>query len=129
MKKTTNWIAPNGAEVEVTAELVTTREINADGHKVAVTTPAEIRVAIAVAGQVVGAGRPNRRVAGLPVGRISAIGRAALNAEQTAKVEAMIAKLEATPEWQAKLAMEEQRRQEAAEYEDSRRAIRRAMSY
>ena len=124
--ETITWTTKTGKAVEVTVELKTTRTINADGDKVDVKC-CKMEIFAKVEGMgIVGSGRPERIKQGDLVANIGKLG---INAENLAKIESAIADIEATPEWQAKLAARPQAEKEEREYDAHRAKMRKVMGY
>lgn len=126
MTRELSWTA-NGHTCKVTATLRTAKTVDADGVAVKIDC-CEMSVTLQVDGRIVGYGAPIR-CQGLPNGRVARMGRASLTAARTAEIEAMIAELKATPEWQAKLANDVQAETEAAGYDAHRARMRTVMGY
>ncbi len=114
MEKKTSWRTGDGREATVTVTLVTSRRVGDWGTEIACC---EINVVAEVAGQHVGVGRPEPVAHPVAVGRIGKLGMTAAN---LALVNAAIAELEATPEWQEHLSRE-QRSGEVVEADERRR--------
>ena len=124
--QTITWTTAKHA-FAVTVELVTERVEYCDGANVAVPC-CDLRLAATVAGYgIAGTGRPNRNALNLPVGCVASIGKVAMSADVTAQVEAAIAAVEATPEWQAKIATIKASDAEASAYDAHAAMMRRAM--
>lgn len=104
----TTWTLADGREISYTAELVLEREINADGDKVMVPC-CEIKTALVTpaglgyVGSEINALRAPLVKAGKTIVAVIG-GKVAIVAETLAAIKAMIAEVEAAPEYQAKLA-------------------------
>lgn len=122
MKRKIEWTTSRGQAV-VEVALATTKTINADGDSV--TVPAcEMSITATVAGQVVGFGHPIAKamtVQGVEIA--GTIGKLAVRPEHMAQILAAISEVEATPEWQAKVAAQEANRKSAAERAESDRRM------
>jgi hypothetical protein len=116
----------NGIEVEVRIDDGKDTVSN-DWERVEVQRPPELVIEARHNGQIIGTGRP-REWSNIPKGT-KAIGRLTLRPESLAKVEAAIAEVESSPEWQdwqTKLAAQ---RAESAGYEAHRARMGRVMGY
>jgi len=104
----TTWTLADGREISYTADLVLSREINADGD--IVTVPCcEIKTTLITPAGLgyVGSDINTLRTQMVKAGKtIVAVigGKVAIVAETLAAIKAMIAEVEAAPEYQAKLA-------------------------
>jgi hypothetical protein len=127
MKEQVKWEAKNGKEITVTVELTTKETIWADGDEVEVN-----RVRMHIKAEVEGMGtvatsapyKPNN----LPAGVVAVMGKLGLSQERYDMVMAVIAKVEAAPEWQAKIAAEKQAMKIEEELEANRAKVYRAMN-
>lgn len=122
MERKIEWTTSKGVAC-VTVILETSRTINADGDKIEVPC-CEMHIAATVAGQLVGTSYPIRRhmvVQGVQIA--ATIGKLAIRPEHLAQIEAAIKEIEATPEWQAKVARQEANRKAAAERAESDRRM------
>lgn len=107
MKEQVRWNTAKG-EVTVTAELILSEKIWADGHEAEVKC-CEMRIRADVEGVGVVATSAPYKPSNLPAGVVAVMGgKLGLNQERYDLVMAAIAKLEATPEWQAKMAAQKQ---------------------
>jgi len=125
MERQITWTTKDGKAVEVVVALVTEREIDADGHRVAVPC-CEISVRAIVAGVVVGYGRPER--ANHPIA-VSKIGKLGLTAGHLSEINAAIREIEAGPEWTAKIEREERAAKSRREYDKHREMMKKVMGY
>lgn len=120
-----DWTTRDGRQAIVEVNFASSETINADGHLVEVPR-CQLNICATVAGMTVGYGRP------VPTGidaTPTAIGKLAMSFENGARVSAAIAAVEATSEWQAKLAAEESAKRGAAKYNAGRRQMRKVMGY
>jgi len=133
MQREIRWNLRDGREAKITIELITSREIDADGPKVAVDV-CERRVRVDVDGLVMGYDieRIEPQVVGWPIARIVAGrvygSRMYITADIMERYEAAVAEIEATPEWQAKVERERKEYAANAEYEAHAAWMRRACS-
>jgi hypothetical protein len=124
MKKEITWTLSTGKEAKVTVELTTEETINADGHKVTVPCcDMTIRAEIEGMG-VVGWGHPQKAQTA-----VAKIGKLGIIKDNLDRINAAIAEIEATPEWQAKIERAEKAAKESAEYERHRAKMKRVMGY
>ena len=127
MKKEISWETKDGKGVTVTVALETEKRIWADGDEVFVPA-CEMVVSAEIEGLgCVGAGRPQKIAE--RQGCVALIGKLGLAADKLALVNAAIAEVEATPEWQAKMARRERAEKENEEYEKHRSVMRKVMGY
>ena len=124
MKHEITWTGKTGKTATVTVELVTERTHYADGANVTVPC-CEMRIEGSVSGHGV-VGYNVRRVS--HPGIAGACGKLGIPAEQMDLIEAAIAEVEATPEWQAKLEREAEAHRQALEHEAGAARIERAMN-
>ena len=117
------WKTDTGKEVTVTVSLITEKVIWADGDKVTVPC-CEIKVAATIDGVPAGSGTPEK--ANHPIA-VAKIGKLGIRAEQLALIKEAIAKVEACPEWQAKIAKISQCEKEGCEYDAYRARMARVM--
>lgn len=122
MERKIEWATSKGLAC-VTVSLETSRTINADGEMVTVAC-CEMHIAATVAGQIVGTGSPIRRPMVVQGVQIAAtLGKLAIRPEHLAQIDAAIAEVQATPEWQAKVARQAANRKAAAERAESDRRM------
>jgi hypothetical protein len=128
--KKINWMTGTGKQATVTVVLTTEREINCDGDKSTVACSD-----MSIAGEVEGMGTVGYGVSeSVPAnyaaqGVVAVCGKLCIKAAEYAQVKAAIAEIEATPEWQAKIARQDAGRKAEAEYNRHRAMMRKAMSY
>lgn len=128
MRRIVEWTLKSGKQARVVVELITEKVVDLDGDKCLVDC-CEILVTAEVEGHgVVGTGRPWERD-GLPDGCVACIGKLAFGAEQLQAIQAAIAEIEASPEWQAKLEAEAKARKDLKEYRKHREEMRKIMGY
>lgn len=128
MKEQVKWEAKNGKEITVTVELTTKETIWADGDEVEVK-----RVRMHIKAEVEGMGTVATsapyKPSNLPAGVVAVMGgKLALNQERYDQVMAAIAKVEAAPEWQAKIAAEKEAMKVEEELEANRAKVYRTMN-
>lgn len=130
MKKEISWTATTGQKVTVTAELILSEVINADGDKRTVKCCNQTLQAAAEGLGVLGSTILRLQQPLQSNGRtiVGTIGKLGLTEEQYAGVMAMIAEIEASPEWQAKIARKKESAKISDELEAHRRMMRRAMA-
>jgi hypothetical protein len=122
MKQVT-WTTTDGREVNVTAELQTSRDIYSDGDRITVRC-CEINVTALVAGKIVGTGRPVKITHPVVAAKIGALGITAAN---LALINEAIAEIEAGPEWTAKVARQAEANKAEIEYKQHYAKMIRAM--
>lgn len=118
------WTAGTGQAIVVTVELVTEREINADGDKMTVPC-CELRVWAEGNGRVLGSGEPCKCEHAVAVARIGHLGLTQANYD---RVLAAINRAKASPEWQAKIARQRAAYKLDEEYERHAAAVDRMMT-
>ncbi len=124
MAREISWTLNNGKVARVMIELRTSETLNADGYKVDVSCcEMDIRASVDGIG-VVGYGRPQQAQT-----MTAKIGKLGIAYDNLDKINAAIAEIEATPEWQAKIAQAEQAERESAEYDKHRAKMKRVMGY
>jgi len=126
MERTTTWQTSTGKTVTVTAKLVTSKTVYADGDNV--TVPCCER---SLTAEVEGMGTVGYRLemvktsqvtaSGLPI--VAKIGKLGLTADNLAAVRAIEQEITDTPEWQAHLAGEAAREAGVARYNESRKGV------
>jgi len=122
--KTITWTGKTGKTAHVTVALVTQRTIDADGDQVTVPC-CDLEISATVDGLgCLGYGL--RRVQGNPQAA-AACGKLGIPADQLVLIDAAIAQIHATPEWQAKVAREEQAERDEQAYQAGLDRINRAM--
>ena len=118
MKEIVKWQTTTGKKVEVTAELILTETIWADGDKVEVGC-CKIEVTADVEGMgCVGAGYPIKHGAVAPA--VARVGKLGLVEENYRRVMAAISEVEASNEWQAKIAAEKSNDRECTKNYENR---------
>jgi len=130
MKKEIRWNLRDGREAAITIELITSREIDADGPKVAVDV-CERRVQVDVDGLVMG--YDIERIEPREMGGVTVAGRVYgsrmyITADIMERYNAAVAEIEATPEWQANVERERKADAADAEYEAHAARMRRVCS-
>jgi hypothetical protein len=128
MKKEITWTLSTGKEAKVTIELITKETIWADGDNVTIKCCKMAIVAEVEGHGCVGTTKPNS-IPKNDRGLVAAIGKLGINRENLDKINAAIAEIEATPEWQAKIKGMEIAARESAEYEAHRAKMRKVMGY
>jgi len=130
MKREIRWNLRDGREAKITIELITSREIDADGPRVTVGT-CERRVQVDVDGLVMGYSIERiepQEMSGVTVtGRVYG-SRMYITSETMDRYNAAMAEIEATPEWRAKVERERKADAANAEYEAHAARMRRACS-
>lgn len=128
MERLIEWKTSKGLAASVRINLVTEKTTNADGDKITVPC-CEMEIWAEVEGHgIIGSGKPWVRK-GLPMGAVATIGKLAIQPEQLQQINAAIAEIEATPEWQAKVARIAKAEKESQEYEAHRAKMRKVMGY
>lgn len=128
MKKEITWTLSTGKEAKVTVELITKETIWADGDNVEVNC-CEMKITAEVEGNgCIGTTRPTS-IPKNDRGLVAAIGKLGINRDNLNRINAAIAEIEATPEWQAKIKGMEIAARESAEYEAHRAKMRKVMGY
>lgn len=130
MKEQIKWNSISGKEITVTAELILSETIRADGDTFEVAR-CEIRVKAEAEGLGVIATSAPIKQTGIKSAlgdAVAVMGKLALNQGKYDLVMAAIAKLEETPAWQAKMAAKKQADVVAAGYEAHSAKMRKMMS-
>jgi len=125
MKKEIKWQAANGKELKIIVDLVTSREINADGDKVTVDC-CELNVRAYADDNCVGYEEPVM-ITTHP-GLVAKIGKIGLTQANYDLIMAAIAEVKATPEWQAKMVKKAAAEKSEKEYQKHAAAMRRIMA-
>jgi len=123
MEKVVSWIAGSGQEISVKVELITSREINLDGHRSTVKA-CEINVSAYADGKLVGTGRPQAMDHAVAVSRMGKLG---IRQDQHDEIMAAIAECEASDIYAAKVAKLEKNMAEISRDDISRDKIQAAM--
>lgn len=123
MKTQATWTTKSGATVTATAELVTSKVLDADGDKIEVPC-CEKRVSVHVEGHG-NQGDWIRKID--PVNRdgtifVARVGNLALTQDQVDTIRRLEAEIEATPEWQAHQATIAHNRHDLAKLDADRKA-------
>jgi len=127
MKKTIEWQTKSGKAARVEIELETSRTINADGDRVTVAC-AEMHITATVDNMYVGGGHIEhyrQTVQGVEVA--GQIGKLYIPVAPMAEIDAAIAEIHSTPEWQAKVARQQAGEKTEKEYQTHLSTMRRAM--
>lgn len=129
--RTIKWTLTDGRAVTYTVELVTEREVNADGDRMTVpcceiVERCEIPGATII-GDAVPLSTPKVQGGKTLVAVIG--GKVGITADIYGQILAARAEAEATPEWQAKLVAERANAAGIAEYEAHRKRMRKVMGY
>ena len=119
------WKTETGKKVEAKISLETEKTIWADGDKVVVAC-CEMRIIATIDEQFVGSGKPEK--ANHPT-CVAKIGKLGITTEHLTLINAAIARVEASPEWQAKLQRIIKAEKEGREYETHRERMRKIMGY
>lgn len=124
MTKQISWTTlTTGMTAVVTVSLITERMRWADGDEIAVPC-----CDLSVTGEVNGKGVVGHEVERIEHPQVAGrCGKLGIPEDQMQQIEAAIAEAKATPEWQAKIAKEEQDRQECAQYAADRARVERAL--
>ena len=126
-RREVTWTLGNGKIAKFVVELQTEKVAYADGYNVRIPC-CEMHMHTEVEGMgVVGYGKPYERD-GLPQGAVAATGKVGIKAEQYTRILTAIAEVEATPEWQAKLAANRASEQTRLEYEEHDAMMHRVMA-
>lgn len=125
--KQIKWNTSRG-EAVVTVSLVTEKTINADGDMVKVSC-CDLTIRATIAGQHVGdyITRKAQTVQGVQLA--GNIGKLAVRVEHMTLIDAAIAEIKATPEWQAKEAAIAANAKTGEEYNQHRAMMARVMGY
>ena len=125
--KQIKWSTSKG-EAVVVVGLKTEKTINADGDQITVTC-CDLIVSATIAGQYVGNSitRKAQTVQGVPLA--GNIGKLAVRVEHMALIDAAIAEIKATPEWQTKEAAMAANAKTDDEYNQHRAMMARVMGY
>ena len=130
MTRTIAWDTSKG-KASVVVELVTSRDINADGDKVMVAC-----CDMHIVGNVDGIGVVGYDICTHDIhpklaemGVVAMCGKLGIKQDQYNEIIAAINEIKATPEWQAKIARQEAGDKAAREYDEHRATMRKAMSY
>ena len=128
MKEQIKWETKTGKKVVVTVELTLSETVNLDGQKIEVER-CEKSIKAEVEGMGVVAFSEPRKAASLPAGVVAVMGgKLGLSQENYDLVMAAIARLEATPEWQAKIEAQKENDKNNEEYEAHNAKMRQMMS-
>ena len=117
------WTTSDGRTAEVTVTLITSKVLDADGDKITVKC-CEMVIRATVNGEMVGYGYP--QTISHPVA-VAMIGKLGISKTNMVKVKAAIDEIKATPEWQAKVAREEQNRNDQIAYDKHCAKMHKAM--
>jgi hypothetical protein len=130
MKEQIKWNATNGKEITVTVELTLSETVWADGDEVEVKCcKINIKAEVEGMGTIATSAPYKRDNIKSPLGdAVAVMGKLALNQEKYDLIMGAIAKLEATPEWQAKMEAKKQAAKIDAEYEAHSAKMRKMMS-
>ena len=128
MERLIEWKTSKGLSASVCVKLVTEKILDADGDKITVPC-CEMEIWATVEGHgIIGSGKPWERK-GLPMGAVAVIGKLAIQPSQLQEINAAIAQIEATAEWQAKLERIAKAEKEGREYDAHRAKMRKVMGY
>jgi hypothetical protein len=128
--KKINWMTGTGKQATVTVRLETEREINCDGDKSTVAC-----CEMHITGEVEGMGTVGYTIdTTVPAkytaqGVVAVCGKLCVKALEYAQIKDAIAEIEATPDWQSKIARQEAGRKAEADYNRHSAIMRKAMSY
>jgi hypothetical protein len=125
MKKEIKWQAANGKELKIVVELVTSREINADGDKFAVDC-CELHIRAYADAACVGYEEPVK-ITTHP-GLVAKIGKIGLTQANYDLIMAAISEVKSTPEWQAKMAKKTAAEKAEKEYQKHATTMRKIMA-
>ncbi len=130
MKEQIRWNATNGKEITITVELILSETIWADGDRIEVKCcEMDIRAEAEGIGTLANDAPYKRDNIKSPLGNaVAVMGKLALNQEKYDLVMATIAKVESTPEWQAKLADIDAAAKADEKYEDHYAKVMSAMN-
>ena len=129
MKEQVRWDTINGKEITVTVELILSKNIWADGDNIEVKCcEMDIRAEVEDMG-LISTSSPHKRDNIKSPDAVAVMGRLALNQEKYDLVIEAIAKVKATPEWQAKIDQEYEADKIDQEYEAHRKRVEKMMSY
>jgi hypothetical protein len=129
MKEQIKWNAANGKQITVTVALQLKETIYADGDNVEVDC-CKMHIDAVVEDMGTMATSAPRKSNKLPAGFVAIMGsKLVLSQENYDRVMAAIAKLEATPQWQAKVAAQKQADKSEQEYEAHRAKMAKIMGY
>ncbi|MCP4568985.1 MAG: hypothetical protein GY841_15530 [FCB group bacterium] len=125
MKKIITWKTSNNQNAEVKLTLNTKENINVDGDQITVKC-CDFDIDAYVDNSHIGYGKPEKL--NHPV-FAAKIGCLAMKQEILDKIEAAIAEIESTEEWQEKLKTEKESAKIDQEYETHRRSMKKQMGY
>ena len=129
MKEQVRWDTINGKEITVTVELILSKNIWADGDNFEVKC-CNIKVTAEVEGMgAVATSAPHKRDNIPSPDAVAVMGKLALNQEKYDLVVEAIAKVKATPEWQAKIDQGYEADKFDQEYEAHHKKVEKMMSY
>ena len=127
MKKEITWQTKTGQVAKVEIELILEDTLDADGDKVTVPVcRMDITASVEEMG-VVGTGGIVR-VSGNDKGLVARIGRLGLSEDNFDRINAAIADIKATPEWQAKIKRGEMAERVDEEYHNHYNAVKKMMA-
>ena len=125
VEKKIEWTTGTKQTAMVTVSLITSKTLDADGDKITVDC-CEMQIMAYIDGQFVGSGAPQKANHPVAVAKIGKLGITQTNLD---RINAAIAEIEATPEWQAKKAREAQSLKNSIAYDDHRAKMRKIMGY
>lgn len=130
MTRKIEWALSTGRPASVTIELITSRKVWADGYDTEVAC-CEMMIDIEAAGRDCGSiinEMPKPQAINGTLYTHYA-GKLAIPADKMQEINAAIAEIEATPEWQAKLARQAAAEEADRKYEAHREQMRKVMGY
>lgn len=130
MRQEITWNLNNGQPVRVSVELQTSRKVWADGWESTVAC-CEMHISVEAAGKPICGVMSEMAKPQTINGKLytHCIGKLAIPADKADEINAAIAEIEATPEWQAKLVRRAAAEKSNREYEAHRAMMRKVMGY